>query len=161
MYILWGGGAPFSVADDSNSVLHDRNGARVELLGISAQVLHDLKHDPAWSNTVIAIASTTDEPQWAKECLKKFHTQPSRKPILTSFDSIQIFHDNKRTHFKNMQKEYPHIQYDEMIFFDNQMNNINDVSKLGVHCVYSPDGITSEIWEYGLQSYHDKHSPSK
>lgn len=154
---MWrGGGAPFTHGDDVGSVLIDKVGATVRLLGISAEVLHEVRNHSQWQETKIAIASTTDEPSWAFECLNKFKTSPGQENFITCFDSIQVFHDNKRVHFQNMKKEYPNIEYSEMMFFDNQMNNIKDVSKLGVHCVFCPDGITENIWRDGLESFYSK-----
>lgn len=38
---------------------------------------------------------------------------------------------SKQKHFKTL-KQKTQIDYCEMIFFDNQMNNIRDVSPLGI-----------------------------
>lgn len=40
-----------------------------------------------------------------------------------------------------------------MLFFDNEMGNIKSVSKLGVKCVYCPDGMTERIWDEGLKMF--------
>ena len=40
-----------------------------------------------------------------------------------------------------------------MIFFDNEGGNIRDVSKLKVHCVFCPDGVTQNAWESGLKMF--------
>ena len=64
----------------------------------------------------------------------------------------QIFKANKREHFERLKKETG-IEFSDMIFFDNQANNINDVSKLGVHSVLCPDGMLHEIWTQGLESF--------
>lgn len=40
-----------------------------------------------------------------------------------------------------------------MLFFDNEMGNIRSVSKLGVQCVYCPDGMTQAIWDEGLNKF--------
>mmetsp|Transcript_9105 Transcript_9105/g.13705 ORF Transcript_9105/g.13705 Transcript_9105/m.13705 type:complete len:185 (-) Transcript_9105:100-654(-) len=153
MYMLWGGGSPFKVVGDGTEKLLDCSGATVRLLGVSGRVLHELRHDPKWANTVCAFASTTDEPSWADECLHKFRTTPDGEPLVACVDSSHIYKGNKQTHFRNMKKEYPHIEFCDMVFFDNQMDNISSVSRLGVHCVYCPDGITEQIWNEGLKSY--------
>ena len=36
------------------------------------KIMHDLKTNPKWSNTDVAVASCCDEPGWAAECIKKF-----------------------------------------------------------------------------------------
>lgn len=153
MYELWGGGSPFRVVDDGTRYLMDKNGTKVRLLGISGQILHELKYSPEWENTICALASTTDEPDWAQECLEKFRTTPGNEPLAACVDSPHIYKSNKQTHFRNMKNQYPHIEFDEMIFFDNEKYNITSVSKLGVHCVYCPDGMTEERWRFGLELY--------
>merc|ERR1711955_68175 len=71
MYELWGGGgAPFKVLQNGN--LSDRSGTAVRLLGDVRQIMYELKRSNQWSNTVIAVASSCDEPSWAKECIQKF-----------------------------------------------------------------------------------------
>ena len=41
-----------------------------------------------------------------------------------------------------------------MLFFDNENGNIRTVSKLGVRCVYTPDGMTNEKWIEGLNMFN-------
>jgi magnesium-dependent phosphatase 1 len=158
MYQLWGGGSPFQVVDDGTKYLRDRVGAKVRLLGISGRLLHDLKYDPMWESTICALASTTDEPDWAQECLEKFRTTPGNEPLAACVDSPHIYKANKQTHFRNMKSHYPEIEFSEMLFFDNEMGNINSVKKLGVHCVYCPDGMTEEVWVNGLEQYRRARS---
>jgi hypothetical protein len=47
-------------------------------------------------------------------------------------------------------------QLHEMVFFDNQMNNINVGRKLGVHSIYTPEGVTHEIFEESIASFQKK-----
>ena len=39
------------------------------------------------------------------------------------------------------------------IFFDNESRNCRDVEKLGVTCVYTPDGMTEAVWKKGLEEF--------
>ena len=68
-------------------------------------------------------------------------------------DSSQIYKSNKQEHFKKLKSEYKSIEYSDMLFFDNEMGNIKSVSKLGVKCVYCPDGMTERIWDEGLKMF--------
>ncbi len=43
--------------------------------------------------------------------------------------------------------------YEEMLFFDNEMGNIKSVSKLGVKCVYCPQGCDYEAWLTGMRLF--------
>jgi magnesium-dependent phosphatase 1 len=150
-------GSPFTQVEGGQKTLLTRDGSKVNLLGISGFLLDELRSNPVWRNTKIAWVSTTDEPSWAKECLKKFVTSPNRIPIASCADDSQIFIDNKRVHFRNLKKKFGDIEFEQMVFFDNQMNNIRDVSELGVHCVYCPDGMTELIWEKGMKSFEGKN----
>ena len=40
-----------------------------------------------------------------------------------------------------------------MIFFDDDPQNIRDVSTLGVLSVLTPDGVTRGAWEQGLVAF--------
>lgn len=157
MYQLYGG-SPFK--EDGNNNLIDKNGTKVSLLGIADEILDDLRTLSSWKNTKIAWVSTCDEPDWAKECLKKFKTKINKYILGTCAESSQIFWANKKQHFKNIKKEFPDISYEEMIFFDNQMNNIRDVAELKVYCVYCPDGMTKKIWEDGIKSFEKNKANS-
>lgn len=146
-------GSPFTVVDDGTKSLLTKNGKKVSLLGSTARILDELKTLTIWKETKIAWVSTTDEPDWAKECLRKFRTTPNKIIIGDCADDEEIYYGNKKQHFKNIKKRFPEINYDEMIFYDNQMDNIRNVRELGVFCVYCPDGMTQEIWEEGLKGY--------
>ena len=74
MYMLWGGGAPFSKQE--NGELLDTRGQRVRMLGAVPEVLLELKTDPKWADAVVCIASCTDEPSWAQECMRLFDIGP-------------------------------------------------------------------------------------
>ena len=142
MYELWGGGSPFRKGSESGNVVLDRRGQKVKLLGITQKVLSFLKD----SQYIVAWVSTCDEPEWANECLQLFTTidgTPLEK--VCHPQSSMIYKANKRDHFQRLQKIHQ-IYFEEMVFLDNQMNNINDVSRLGVKCLYTPDGITREAW---------------
>ena len=59
---------------------------------------------------------------------------------------------SKDNHFRSLKKETG-IDYDQMIFFDDQMGNCQTVSKLGVTVVYTPDGVTRQSFEEGLEKF--------
>lgn len=150
MYELWGGGgSPFSFIN--NSTLKDRVGNSVKLLGIAGEILDSLKDHP----TIIpAYVSTCDEPDWAFECLSKFKTVNGHLLQDCVPKSLQlIYKANKQDHFRRIKKQFPDVGYEEMLFFDNQTNNIHDVSKLGVACCYCPEGLSEKSWKKGLAMF--------
>jgi len=146
MYMLWGGGSPFSFVNNYN--LLDRSGQKVKLLGISGEILDTINTKEEWSDTKVAWVSCTDEPSWADECMNKFKT-PMDVPLVERVHEQCIFKDNKRVHFQELKKRTG-VEFVDMIFFDNEKYNIESVSKLGVCSVYCPDGMTRAIWEKGI-----------
>lgn len=152
MYELWGGGSPFTVDSSSRNELRDRKGARIHLLGAIDSILHELHTDPLWAETRVAWVSCTDEPIWAAECLRLFNTTGGT-PIGQVVHSEQIFKANKKVHFERLKKQYPDIAFEQMLFFDNERGNINNVEQLGVKCVYCPEGMTSDVWKRGLAMF--------
>ena len=86
MYELWGGGgSPFKVMKDGN--LSDRSGTVVRLLGDVREIMSEFRHDPKWSDSVIAVASSCDEPSWARECIQKISVgSDSRLKLIDVFD---------------------------------------------------------------------------
>ena len=71
MYMLWGGGAPFR--EGKSGELFDCSGSKVVLLGAVPEIMYALKTDSKWKDTLCAVASCTDEPGWADECMQKFN----------------------------------------------------------------------------------------
>ena len=160
MYELWGGGAPFKAVKTGSTVskLVDKAGREVFLLEDIQNILSTIVR---WNAGVkIAWVSCCDEPSWADECLKLFTTADGA--LLNSIcDSSQIFKANKQTHFARLKAQFPDISYDEMIFFDNEEGNIRNVEKIGVHCIYCPEGINAAMWNQTLQKYADYAADKK
>ena len=95
------------------------------------QIFNFFPCNSKWSNTVVAIASKCTELQWAHECLEKFQLEDSSDNLKSVFhpDLMEIYWDNKQRHLKVI-AEKSGIQLEDMIFFDNQMDNCRDVSVL-------------------------------
>jgi hypothetical protein len=68
---LWGGGAPFTYNDKKNECV-DVRGTHVKLLGDIPSIWDEVGE---WgTDSMVAIASRTDEPTWAREILGKFRS---------------------------------------------------------------------------------------
>ena len=65
------------------------------------------------------------------------------------FDYIEISFNDKTYHFQILHKKTG-IPYKNMVFFDNEHSNIKCVEKLGVKCVYTPNGMTRDAWAKAL-----------
>jgi magnesium-dependent phosphatase 1 len=131
--------------------------------------LQALGSQAEYKDTVLSYVSTCDEPEWARECLHKFELEVeqcksgsgSKHTMHTLVAHHEIYKAySKQSHFKKLQAKTL-IEFEEMLFFDNQMNNIHDVSMLGVHCVYCPEGMTDRVWEDGLAEWRKKRAKAK
>ena len=153
--MLWGGGAPFKQQSTRvNNDLADCNGTRTYLLGDVAQSWADLhRRMKAGEPLLVGVASRSDEPSWARECLGKFIVADggvSMMDVVTE-ERCEIYKGSKRTHFEALKKKTG-IPFNKMCFFDDDMANIRDVQGLGVHCFYTPDGVTSKLYAQGLMA---------
>ena len=156
MYELWGGGgSPFKVLKNGN--LSDRSGTIVRLLGDVRQIMAEFRTDTKWSGSVIAVASSCDEPSWARECIQKFPVGTDNQFTLKDIfapNYIEIYKSSKDNHLKSIQEKCEEgISFKDMIFFDNQYGNCQTVAKLGVTVVYTPDGVTRKAFDEGVNAF--------
>lgn len=100
-----------------------------------------------------AVASKTDEPQWAHTCLKHLIIEDG-STLESCFGNgmVEISYGNKSEHFQRLHKKTG-IPYEEMSFFDNESWSIKSVSKLGVKCFHTPDGMTRTAWDEAKQYF--------
>ena len=152
--MLWGGGAPFRQdASTPNNTLTDSQGTRVRQLADVASVFAELHaRMKAGEPLLVGVASRSDEPSWARECLRKFVVADG----VTMMDVVtesrcEIYKGSKRSHFAALQKKTG-VPYGSMCFFDDDMHNIRDVGSLGVHCVHTPDGVSRPLFVQGAQA---------
>ena len=154
MYMLWGGGGPFKQDGTApNNVLTDCSGTKVRLLSDVAWSWAEAhRRMKAGQPITVGVASRSDEPSWARECLRKFFISPgvTMMDVVTE-ERCEIYKGSKRGHFAALQKKTS-IPYNRMAFFDDDMSNIRDVGGLGVHCFYTPDGVTKDLFEKGLKA---------
>ncbi len=116
-----------------NGHIKDSNGSIIFLYPEAKNILESLhKQDIA-----IAIASRTHEPSWANELLRLFN-------IDHFFRFKEIYPGSKTEHFQQLRINTG-ISFDRMVFFDDEMRNIDDVSSLGVHAVLVNNGISWKL----------------
>ena len=165
MFELWShrSASPFK-STDGGKTAQTSDGRPVNLIGHVRQILEHLMEHPEVENgnTKLALASTCDEPDWARELLRVFKlTHPKTKkeiPMGDLFHAHEIYKaHNKHPHFhaikKKLSGDQQQIEFHEMAFFDNQHNNIRDVGKLGVNAILTPDGV---MWEHWVQHFGPK-----
>ncbi|CAL1125852.1 unnamed protein product [Cladocopium goreaui] len=148
MYMLRRG-APFRPTADPN-VLQSSGKEAVRLLGNVRNIWKELHSDERFAGTRVGVASRCDEPAWGRECLQKFMVQEgvSMWDVAEDGQLVEIYKSSKQQHFKRL-SEKTGIAFEDMLFFDDDPYNIQDVSRLGVTCVETPEGVTKEAWEEG------------
>mmetsp|Transcript_10731 Transcript_10731/g.18953 ORF Transcript_10731/g.18953 Transcript_10731/m.18953 type:complete len:187 (+) Transcript_10731:186-746(+) len=156
MYQLWGrGGAPFTPLKNGN--VKDRGGHEVALMGSVREIWNELDTDPKWENTLVAVASTCDEPEWARECLSKIVLrvdQGGRSRLMEDVIEVAEIHKgSKKTHFQNIHRQTG-VAFEDMVFFDDQRGNCEAVATLGVSCYLTPtEGVTRHAWETMMKTF--------
>ena len=157
MYFMGGRGAPFHEDPSNKDRLLTAGNKPVELLGDVRSVFEEIYRESAFDGILIGVSSRTDEPDWARELLDKFRVTNGRSSsgeavclIDVLNGPIEIAKDSKVEHFRRIRAETS-IDYEDMIFFDNEFGNCEKVASLGVSVVYCPNGVTRDLWELVLE----------
>eukprot|EP00644_Phytophthora_capsici_P012062 jgi/Phyca11/505316/fgenesh2_kg.PHYCAscaffold_12_\ len=138
----------------------DAIGWRVHFYPEIHSVLSVLKTDPQFRNTKIGVASRTEEIETAKRVLSLMDVElrgqdgvlVAKKPLGDIADFVTVFPGSKTTHFKQL-KEQSGVQFDVMLFNDDDMENVHDVGALGVVCSHCPEGLSVASWLQGMEDF--------
>eukprot|EP01013_Petalomonas_cantuscygni_P012164 TRINITY_DN2587_c0_g1_i2.p1 TRINITY_DN2587_c0_g1~~TRINITY_DN2587_c0_g1_i2.p1 ORF type:complete len:175 (-),score=11.46 TRINITY_DN2587_c0_g1_i2:88-612(-) len=139
------GGPPFHA--ESSDCLRDRSKKSVRL---HDGVMHALSafHDPSssWHGVPTCIASCTDEPSWARQCLDLFRV--NSRPLGDWFPQhLRAIHKGTKDRHLRQLAATLRIEPSEIVFLDNESHNITVAQKIGVHAVFCPDGLTVAAWD--------------
>ncbi|MDX1284836.1 MAG: magnesium-dependent phosphatase-1 [Draconibacterium sp.] len=137
-FTLWDAGGTWCDATNppynwENGLLLDSCGAHIKLYDDVIQILEELKEH----GKKIVAASRTYQPDWAQDLLRLFD-------IDKYFDLKEIYPSSKIQHFNRIQNHFM-IPFNEMVFFDDEYRNIEDVSGLGVESVIVRNGIQKNM----------------
>ncbi|KAI6658490.1 Magnesium-dependent phosphatase 1-like [Oopsacas minuta] len=133
-------------SDGKGGIIGSRSSDKKKLYKDTRELLEILSK----AKIPIAAASRTDDPPMAKNLLKLFD-------IDKYFSYKEIYPGCKVDHFKQFHK-YSQFPYKEMLFFDDEERNIQDVSLLGVTCVHVDRGITKREFLDGLNLFSRKEN---
>ncbi len=120
------------------SRVFDSRGSEITLYPHVREIL-DYCREQGW---IMALASRTDEPAWARELLALLG-------IDRLFAHREIYPGGKVTHLKRINR-LSGVSFDRMIFFDDEMRNIRDTEALGVKAVYVERGLDWEVFRSAL-----------
>ena len=143
----------FHKCKHSNRVV-DSDGTEVQMFDDVPEILKVLHTSEEFSETEVAVASSTTYPQWARSCMKLLNIDELECNLETIINYKQaIYPRNKKVHFRELTK-VSGVDYEDMLFFDNESYNIREVSELGVTCIHCSEGRTWEHFERGLDSHN-------
>lgn len=145
-------GAPFKKCKNTGRVT-DKLDEEVQMFDDVHEILRILHTDKEFSETRVAVASSTTYPDWARSCMKLLSVNDIGYNLESMIHFKTIYPRNKKVHFREL-RTLSGIEYNEMLFFDNESYNIMEVGELGVTCIHCPDGMTLEHFERGLHSFH-------
>jgi magnesium-dependent phosphatase 1 len=115
--------------------------------------LRELTQEARFEGVKVGYASRTYHGEWAAECLRLLEV-PGCGTLEEVVHYKEIYPGDKQAHFSSFREEAG-IACEEMLFFDNERHNCVSVSRLGVTCVHTPDGMTTAAWRQGLREFHE------
>ncbi|MEM6471283.1 MAG: magnesium-dependent phosphatase-1 [Planctomycetota bacterium] len=92
----------------------------------------------------MAIASRTEQPDWARELLELLE-------LNGRFVKSEIYPTTKLMHFAAL-RDGLDVEYEEMLFFDDEPRNIREVGALGVQCILVPNGLNRTILSDAIEA---------
>lgn len=93
----------------------------------------------------MGLASRTEEPAWAQKLVDLLG-------LTERFEFAEIYPASKLQHFAAL-REASRIDYQAMLFFDDEQRNIVEVETLGVTSIYVPSGMTQKLFDDGLSRF--------
>jgi magnesium-dependent phosphatase 1 len=141
-------GPPFTKTSENACAASD--GEAIKLLGQTRKVWETISNGDEWQDCRVAVASRCDEPDWARQLLKLFTIDDGRSfwQALDDGRLAEIYKGSKKTHLKAL-KEKTGVAFEDMLFFDDDQENIRNVSELGVVFVPVWNSTRSRRWRWG------------
>jgi len=138
-FTLWNAGDTFCSETNppylwEEGKLLDRSGRWMRLYPDTLEILNTLQ---SIDNIIIASASRTEIPGNAMQLMEVFD-------IGKYFNIKEIYPGSKIEHMKRIQEQV-NCPFDQIVFFDDELRNIEIVSALGAKCVLVENGISLNL----------------
>lgn len=127
----------------------DRVGTPYSFYESVPRLLHALRG----KDILIAAASRTHAPASARQVLSLLEIEGDK--AIDYFDYMEIYPGSKITHFKRLVKSTG-IEYEDMLFFDDELRNAEVDEQLGVCMVYVPDGVEPGVVDKGIKEWRKR-----
>ena len=98
--------------------------------------------------TLLGVASRTSEPGWARWVLDMWN-------LRNQFHFEEIYPGSKVTHFEALHQK-SEIPYEDILFFDDEQRNIDEVAPLGVSAYLVESGVTRSSFDEGLEFWRQQ-----
>lgn len=132
--------SPFSISKKGNVI--DTKGQVLKIFPEVPQLLMTLRNN----GYNLAVASRIEDISGAYQLLQLFG-------IMQYFQYKEIYSGTKTVHFNQLHAETG-VEFDRMIFFDDDKRNVRDVSSLGVKAFkVLQDGMTFHVLNTGLLNF--------
>ena len=152
---------PFKPAagDHVGHYVRDRYGEKLAFYADVPDVLASLKG----KNIKVAAASRTSSPDLARKLLGLLHVfeqdaatgKSSSSQAKQYFDALEIFPGNKKAHVDGIKRTLG-IEYEDMLFFDDEERNANVERERGVCFWLVRDGVTKEEVDRGVEKWRKR-----
>ena len=107
--------------------------------------VRDILEELIGGETLLALASRTSEPSWAQWVLDQWG-------LREHFHFEEIYPGSKVSHFEAL-REKAEVPYEDMLFFDDEQRNIDEVGRLGVSSVLVESGLHRASFSAGVESW--------
>lgn len=123
-----------------NGIIRDKDGRKISLYPDVKKILQLLNDQ----QITLAVASRTYTPDWADELMQLFD-------IRKYFNHFEIYPGSKVNHFHSLNTKTG-FNFHEMIFFDDEYRNVDEVANLGVKSIFVDKGISLTLVESSLRT---------
>jgi magnesium-dependent phosphatase 1 len=148
-------GESFAFYSDVPVVLHSLRAAKVKIGAASRTHAPELGREML---RLLQIPTPQLQHEWGDKELKEKVKDSAPKRALDFFDYTEIYPGSKTTHFQRIKKSSG-IEYEDMLFFDDEGRNRNVETELGVLFWLVRDGVSrgeidNAVWEWRKRRGH-------